>query len=89
LFIEIPLKRSDRDFEVFKPHSLPYYDNECKEFISIRNFKDILLAVSRDRQRVTTSNNSLWIYAVSLSARINKQSQAPSPVPEKENQARV
>ena len=55
MFIEIPLRRNDRDFDVFRPHSLPYYDNESKEFISIRNFKDILLAVSRDRQRVTTT----------------------------------
>jgi hypothetical protein len=58
MFIEIPLKRNDREFEVFRPYSLPYYDNGSKEFISIRNFKDILLAVSRDRQRVTTSNAS-------------------------------
>ena len=58
MFIEILLKKNDREFEVFRPHSLPYYDNESKQFISIRNFKDILLAVSRDRQRVTTSNPS-------------------------------
>ena len=58
MFIEISLKNNDRELEVFRPHSLPYYDNESKEFISIRHFKDILLAVSRDRQRVTTSNAS-------------------------------
>jgi hypothetical protein len=55
MFIEIPLKRNDREFEEFGPHSLSYHDNESKEFISIRNFKDIQLAVSRDRQRVTTT----------------------------------
>ena len=55
MFTEIQLKRSDRDFEVFWPHSLQYYDNESKEFISIKIFKDTLLAVSEDRQRVTTT----------------------------------
>jgi hypothetical protein len=148
LFIEIPLKRNDRYFEVFRPHSLPHYDNEIEEFISIRTFKDILLAVSKDRQRFTTMtqeelsqcqeeifticpadfvlidataqhglialdlgkdevvrrackrtienetsdavwsrvpNNSLWIYSVSLSTRINKPCQTPSPVLERKS----
>ena len=60
MFIENSLKKNDREFEIFRPHSLPYYDNESKEFISIRNFKDILLTVSRDRQKVTTSNASQY-----------------------------
>jgi hypothetical protein len=30
----------------------------------------------------SSPNNFLWIYAVSLSSRINKQCQAPSPVPD-------
>ena len=50
LFIDIPLKENDRYFEVFRPHSLPYYDYEIKEFVSIRMPKGILLAVSEDKQ---------------------------------------
>ena len=36
LFIEIPLKGNDKCFKVFRPHLLPYYDDEIKEIVSIR-----------------------------------------------------
>ena len=45
-FIDIPLKGNDRYFEIFRPYSLPYYDYEIEEFVSIRMPKGILLAVS-------------------------------------------
>ena len=53
LFIDIPLKGNDRYFEVFRPYSLPYYDHEIKEFVSIRVPKGILLTVSENKQLFT------------------------------------
>ena len=50
LFIDIPLKGSDRYFEVYKPHSLPYYNQEIEEFVSIHMPKGTYFAVSENRQ---------------------------------------
>lgn len=56
LFIELPLKSSDKYFELYQIHTLPFFDRNLTKFVKIYQ-KHQYLASAKDRQTYMYLNN--------------------------------
>lgn len=49
VFIEIPLRSSDRNFQLYQIRSFPYYHEQLGQFVTIQTYYDYI-AISEDKQ---------------------------------------